>query len=99
MTSNTKTGIIELKGACYPHYNSYESRLATFKYWPRGLTQTPPKMAEAGLYDLNLRDHVRCFYCGIYLGDWEPLDDPITDHARWAPECGYIQLVKGEAFV
>ena len=98
-TSESENGIVRLTGPRYPCYNTIESRLSTFKYWPRALAQTPKIMAEAGLFYTGHGDHVTCFYCACTMIDWDPTDDVITDHARWSPECGFVLLTKGSEFV
>ena len=42
---------------------------------------------------------MKCFHCNVLLYEWEPEDDPFVEHARWAPRCQYILLIKGEDFV
>lgn len=42
---------------------------------------------------------MKCFHCDVLLYEWEPEDDPFVEHARWAPRCQYILLIKGEDFV
>lgn len=74
-------------------------RLATFRFWPPQMTQKPEQLARCGLYYTGDGDRVRCFHCDVLLYNWEPGDDPYKEHARWCPDCEYIQLVKGEQFV
>ena len=42
---------------------------------------------------------VKCFYCDGGLRNWQPEDDPWTEHARWFSECGFVRLVKGDEFI
>ena len=67
--------------------------------WPATSGQTVDTMAEAGFYFLGSRDHVRCFYCGGGLCNWEARDDPWVEHARWFPSCTFVILNKGEVFI
>ena len=46
-----------------------------------------------------LFDIVKCFYCDGGLRNWQPEDDPWTEHARWFAECGFVRLVKGDEFI
>lgn len=40
-------------------------------------------------------DSVRCYFCGGGLRNWEVGDIPLTEHARWYPNCGHLFLVRG----
>ena len=33
------------------------------------------------------------------LRNWQPDDDPWTEHARWFTKCGYVRLIKGDEFI
>lgn len=44
-------------------------------------------------------DKVKCFFCGGILWDWDPTDEPYTEHAKWFPKCPWLSLSKGDAFV
>lgn len=48
---------------------------------------------------LGNQDFVRCFHCGIGLRNWEDDDDPYVEHCRWSPNCQYMKLKKGQAFI
>ncbi|KAH1021446.1 hypothetical protein HUJ04_010959 [Dendroctonus ponderosae] len=48
---------------------------------------------------VGLGDQVRCFHCDGGLRNWDPDDDPWTEHARWFPRCSFVNLVKGQEFV
>ncbi|KAL8599224.1 hypothetical protein ACOMHN_007940 [Nucella lapillus] len=74
-------------------------RLATFRFWPPQLTQRPEELARCGLYYTGDGDRVRCFHCDVLLYNWEPGDDPYREHARWYPDCQYLQLLKGPTSV
>ena len=47
----------------------------------------------------GVSDHVKCFDCSGGLKDWEPEDDPWTEHTRWYPKCRYVNLIKGKEFI
>jgi hypothetical protein len=49
-------------------------------------------MAAGGFYFMGREDMVRCPFCGVQVGRWEPGDDPFWEHKRWSQSCG---LVKG----
>lgn len=92
-------GIQTHHGPRHPKYSTVESRLRTYTDWPADMCQTPQQLAQAGFYSVGTRDHVRCFHCDGGLRQWEPEDDPWTEHARWFSQCGYVRLVKGDEFV
>ncbi|ELU06926.1 hypothetical protein CAPTEDRAFT_147035, partial [Capitella teleta] len=48
---------------------------------------------------IGMADEVHCFFCGGFLFDWNQHDDPWTQHAKWYPQCSYVHLKKGDAFV
>jgi len=102
------TGIIEHTGPAAPKYNTVESRVRTFQNWPPDLRQRPIDMAEAGFYHIVSRggggasstpDKVKCYYCDGGLMNWQPEDDPWTEHARWFHLCAFLRLVKGDEFI
>ncbi|AKR17527.1 IAP-3 [Mocis latipes granulovirus] len=85
-----------------PHntkYKTISARLSTFDDWPKGLTQTPEELAEAGFYYTGAGDKVKCFYCDGGLRDWQPYDDPWQQHAGWFNRCFYVNTVKGSEYV
>ena len=90
---------IETFGApAMPSFITRQARLQTLKTWPRGLAQKPQQLAEAGLYYTGVSDKVRCYHCDGGLGNWEPTDEPWTEHAKHYPECKFVILVKGKEF-
>lgn len=42
---------------------------------------------------------MRCFHCDGGLRNWEANDDAWTEHAKWFPRCGFVNLVRGPDFV
>lgn len=44
-------------------------------------------------------DHVQCFYCDGGLKNWDPIDVPWAEHARWFGNCAYLRLKLGKIFV
>lgn len=44
-------------------------------------------------------DCVRCFFCGGGLNSWSSEDNPWVEHAKWLPDCAFVKLCKGQAFV
>ncbi|CAG2244800.1 BIRC7_8 [Mytilus edulis] len=85
------------------------SRLDSFKHWPSYMTQSPEEMVSAGFFlqvyksffiiKKSNEDHCRCFFCGGGLRNWEPGDQPWTEHARWYQNCAFVRNCKGERFI
>lgn len=76
------------------------ARLQTFSNWPRDfVVQTPEHLAAAGFFYTGETDTVRCHYCDGGLREWEPNDDPWTEHAKWFPFCKFVIKVKGLSFI
>jgi len=91
--------IIRHTGPASTKYSTLEARLRTFKDWPPALKQEPRQLADAGFYYIGLSDQTKCFYCEGGLRNWQPDDDPWTEHARWFTKCGYVRLIKGDEFI
>jgi len=91
--------IIRHTGPASTKYSTVEARLRTFKDWPPALKQEPRQLADAGFYYIGLSDQTKCFYCEGGLRNWQPNDDPWTEHARWFTKCGYVRLIKGDEFI
>uniref|UniRef100_A0A8C4SSA8 NACHT domain-containing protein n=1 Tax=Erpetoichthys calabaricus TaxID=27687 RepID=A0A8C4SSA8_ERPCA len=43
---------------------------------------------------VGVRDTVQCHCCGGTLSHWEQEDDPWKEHAKWFPECEFLQSKK-----
>lgn len=92
-------GVYMHQGPKHARYSTVNSRLRTFATWPADLIQTPDTLAEAGFFYEGISDQVRCFHCDGGLRNWDPVDDPWTEHARWFPSCSFVKLIKGQEFV
>jgi hypothetical protein len=46
-------------------------------------------MAAAGFYFTGIGDVVRCPFCGVQIGYWEPRDETFSDHKRGSPSCSF----------
>ena len=90
---------LRIEKIAYPKYATYVVRMSSFKGWPSDLNQTPNQMALAGFFHPSVSDFARFFCCGDGLRNWEPNDDPLAEHARWYPECEYINKLKGPEYV
>lgn len=80
-------------------FASLDVRLQSFQSWPRDAVQRPDALAAAGFFYLNVDDSVRCFHCSGGLRSWRPSDDPWHEHAKYFPRCGFVNLVRGRAYV
>jgi hypothetical protein len=98
-TNEESIGIIRHSGPANTKYSTMEARLRTFKDWPPALKQEPRQLADAGFYYIGLSDQTKCFYCEGGLRNWQPDDDPWTEHARWFSKCGFVRLIKGDDFI
>merc|ERR1712012_1478416 len=98
-SNEEKAGIIKHSGPANAKYSTTESRLRSFRDWPPALRQEPKQLAEAGFYYIGLSDQTKCFYCDGGLRNWQPDDDPWTEHARWFSKCGFVRLIKGDEFI
>ena len=75
----------------HPKFSDSADRLKSYENWPTALNQKPEKLSEAGLFYLGRSDHVKCYHCGGALRDWEENDDPVEEHAKYFPDCEFVQ--------
>lgn len=76
-----------------PHYHCFLQRLKTFTNWSR--VPSAESLARVGFFRINTGvDDVQCFYCGIRIYDWEPHDDPLSEHLRCSDNCRYANFIK-----
>ena len=92
-------GLGRPKGLVHSEYASYDARLSTFETWPKCMSQTKHRLADAGFYYTGEGDQTLCYHCGGGLKDWEPEDDPWEQHAKWFSKCYYLLMVKGQDYV
>lgn len=75
------------------HFTSFLERLETFRNWVG--VQTPESLASVGFFRTKEGvDEVQCFHCGIRIFDWEPHDEPLSEHLRWSSNCRFAKLLK-----
>ena len=67
------------------------------------LNKNYKELAEAGLFWTprvsEITDLVVCFYCSKSMCVWLDDDIPIYEHAKWYPNCKYVNLKMGNLFV
>lgn len=68
---------------------SFKARLDTFKDWPNK-NINPVDLANAGFYYLGKKDKCRCHDCGLGMHQWENLDNPWVEHAKYSDKCKYL---------
>ncbi|KAM3938234.1 baculoviral IAP repeat-containing protein 1-like [Leptodactylus fuscus] len=71
-----------------------QTRLQSFTSWPVYASIKLCALVEAGFCFTGTRDTVQCFSCGGCLGNWEENDDPWKEHAKWFPDCKFLQSNK-----
>lgn len=67
-------------------------RLKTFHKdrWPLAFLQ-PQKLAQLGFYYIGPEDTVKCHFCRVEIGKWEPEDNCFSEHSRWSPSCPLLR--------
>nr|QED40024.1 IAP-3 [Spodoptera frugiperda multiple nucleopolyhedrovirus] len=83
----------------YPAYEDVEKRRQSYQNLPIPLYQDLDDMACAGFYYNRDDSTFVCFQGGCTIVHWERRDDPWREHARWFPNCEYVNYIKGRDFV
>ncbi|XP_060585583.1 putative inhibitor of apoptosis [Ruditapes philippinarum] len=83
----------------YRQYATQESRLKSYKNWPKDKKVNVSTLVDAGFAYTGVGDSVRCFYCGGAFKDWSDDSDPWKEHALYFPHCGHIRQCKGVAYI
>ena len=96
--SEDELGILTVR-PCNPQFAIEASRLETYRKWPSNLAQTPSQLSSAGFFYVGYADNVKCFFCDGGLCNWDAEDEPWTEHARWFPDCGFLNQVKGTTYI
>ncbi|KAI9530760.1 hypothetical protein NQZ68_000251 [Dissostichus eleginoides] len=95
----TSIDVLSTRFAAFDKMHSCESREQSYVDWPfrEDCYCTPEKMAEAGFVHCpseNEPDVACCFFCLIELEGWEPDDDPLSEHLKRSPNCGFLTSKK-----
>lgn len=69
--------------------NHESNRLAAFESWTVPFIDKK-LLARTGFYYIGPNDLVKCFYCKVEIGMWEPDDNVINEHLKWSPSCRLI---------
>ncbi|XP_064478326.1 E3 ubiquitin-protein ligase XIAP-like isoform X1 [Ornithodoros turicata] len=94
-TYQTERHIIPQKEPAYRRYATLADREASFQAYPATAKGNTRKMVKAGFFYTGTEDRTMCFQCGNSLCGWDVDDDPLLEHARWFPECPYVELQLG----
>ncbi|XP_029012974.1 baculoviral IAP repeat-containing protein 5b [Betta splendens] len=91
--------VLKSRFYAYDKMYSQELREQSFADWPfrEDCNCTPEKMARAGFVHCpseNEPDVACCFFCLIELEGWEPDDDPLFEHLKRSPKCGFLGMRK-----
>lgn len=70
--------------------NKEVNRLATFTRWPVAFIDKN-RLAMIGFYYIGPSDIVKCFFCGLEIGSWEPDDDLVEEHLKHMPGCRLLR--------
>jgi hypothetical protein len=74
------------------NYAEYFPRLATYTSWPfLHLGCYPSEMADDGLFYTREGDIVKCFSCGVVIGNWHVGDNVRNRHQQASPGCELVQ--------
>jgi hypothetical protein len=99
ITSNNDANEITSKETKFPEFAIEARRIESYKDWPIGIKQKPQELSNAGFFYTGKGDKILCFKCGGGFKDWEENDDPWEEHAKWYPECKYLNLMKGIDYI
>lgn len=85
--------------AMYENYINLDSRRESFpKNFPIQEI-TAHEFSEAGFFFGGIGDRTKCFFCGVGLTNWNDIDDPWKQHAKFSPNCVYLEDRMGNEFL
>lgn len=68
-----------------------EARFKTFEQrWPHDFLEARI-LAKTGFYLIGPHDQVKCYFCKVEVGHWEPEDNEVAEHIRWSPNCPLLK--------
>ncbi|CAM4939505.1 unnamed protein product [Rotaria socialis] len=70
-------------------------RYASFATCPTENLPSVENLVKAGFFYTGSKNIVTCFYCNGSLQNWGVNDNPMIEHARWFPHCGYAKQLCG----
>ncbi|CAF0941047.1 unnamed protein product [Rotaria sordida] len=94
--SSLRPSDIVFRASCNPAYSEIPKRYASFATWPNVDLPSVDNLVRAGFFFTCTETIVTCFYCNGSLQNWGSNDNPMIEHARWFPYCGYAKQLCGE---
>uniref|UniRef100_A0A336M319 CSON011155 protein n=1 Tax=Culicoides sonorensis TaxID=179676 RepID=A0A336M319_CULSO len=70
--------------------NKEKQRRLTFSEWNYSSTDKL-LLAQIGFYFIGPTDLVKCYFCNVEIGMWQPDDNPVNEHLRWSQNCPLLQ--------
>lgn len=71
-------------------YHTEVTRLESFRNWSVPFI-SKIELARYGFYFVGPNDMVKCFFCRVEIGLWEPNDNVLSEHLRWSPYCPLLR--------
>ncbi|CAF2051477.1 unnamed protein product [Rotaria magnacalcarata] len=81
--------------ACHQNYMEIPRRYTSFATFPTENLPSVENLVKAGFFYTGSKTIVTCFYCNGSLQNWGANDNPMIEHARWFPHCGYAKQLCG----
>ncbi len=69
-------------GFDFPSMSSANDRMETFDTWDAAGKPPKGELVKASFFFTGHRDLVVCPWCGTSVLDWQPHDDPLSEHNR-----------------
>ncbi|KAK3576270.1 hypothetical protein CHS0354_027716 [Potamilus streckersoni] len=82
----------------HPLYECYDMRSRSYATWREFQEFDTSALAEAGFYNIGglNRTLIRCFFCGTELVNLACNINPLQEHIKKSPNCGYLKQKLGE---
>lgn len=71
-------------------YHMEATRLDSFSNWSISFI-SKTELARYGFYFVGPNDMVKCYFCRVEIGLWEPNDNVLSEHLRWSPYCPLLR--------
>lgn len=71
-------------------YHTEVARLDSFRNWSIVFI-SKAELARYGFYYVGPNDMVKCYFCRVEIGLWEPNDNVLSEHLRWSPYCPLLR--------
>lgn len=71
-------------------YHTEVARLESFRGWTISFI-SKTELARYGFYYVGPNDMVKCYFCRVEIGLWEPNDNVLSEHLRWSPYCPLLR--------